>query len=135
MSLATTREDLLRALLEGICGEIGRSLRTLEQSCPIDTVCLSGGLSGTDAVCQLLADMTGITVCRPDGGDATTRGAWMSAACCLKLVPGWNGAWEKAGGGIRKRFEPDAPLTAYYHEWLEQIEGLGRGVEDICWKD
>ena len=113
LTLSATREDLLRALLEGIFDEICESLRAMETLQNVETICLSGGLSRTDEVCGLLADMTGKTVFHSDGGDATSRGAWMSAAVCLGLAGSWSEAWEKART-LQKEFTPDADRHGFY---------------------
>lgn len=89
ISLATTREDLLRALLEGICREIGQGIAALESMIPIHRVVLSGGLTGTPEIGTLMADITGKEVSIADTEDATTRGAWMSAMMVLGKASDW----------------------------------------------
>ena len=112
MTLSTRREDLLRALLEGICTEVSRGLDAM--SADIGRIHVSGGLSRTPEICRLLADVTGHEVLRSGEGDATTRGAWMSAAVCLGLAPDWDAAWEQIRDGESDIFRPDTDNTALY---------------------
>ena len=89
ISLATTRADLLRALLEGICREIGKGIAALESVSPIERVVLSGGLTKTPEIISLMADITGKDVSATATEDATTQGAWLSAMMALGLASDW----------------------------------------------
>ena len=115
LSLAVTKADLIRGLLEGILLEIADCLRAMEQLQQVSTLCISGGLSGTDGICQLLADVTGKPVVRT-GGNATTQGAWMSAAVCLGLCKTWREAWA-ALPAEQTRFAPDPAAQAFYQAY------------------
>lgn len=89
ISLASTKEDMLRALLEGICWEIKRGIVALERVSPIDRVVLSGGLTKTPEVISLMAEVTGKNVSAAETEDATTQGAWLSAMMALGLRSDW----------------------------------------------
>ena len=89
MSLASTKEDMLRALLEGICCEIHKGIAALEHISPIDRVVLSGGLTKTPEVISLMAEITGKNVSAAETEDATTQGAWLSAMMALGLRSDW----------------------------------------------
>lgn len=89
ISLATTKEDLLRGLLEGICREIGNGIAAMEAVTPIDRVVLSGGLTKTPEVVSLMGEIIEKTVVAADTEDATTQGAWLSAMTALGIVSDW----------------------------------------------
>lgn len=122
MTLSTSREDMLRALLEGICVAVSRSLETM--CADIACIHVSGGLSRTPEICQLLADVTGRPVRRIGGDDATTRGAWMSASRCLGQALTWDEAWERIRPPAETLLVPVAENTALYEKLREKMDVL-----------
>jgi sugar (pentulose or hexulose) kinase len=130
MEIGTSRLDLLRALLESICIEVGENLCHMEEDQPLTVLCVSGGLSQTPEVCQLLADVTGKMVTAAPGGDATTRGAWMSAVHCLGLVDSWEAAWERIRPRESRTFQPDTRLASQYREISEEMERLYQSIQN-----
>lgn len=95
MTIATTKYDLIRALLEGICNEIRKQLDEMERISPINNIRISGGLTKTPEFCELLADALQRTVIRSDDGNATTNGAWMSAMYALEQEPDMKKIYER----------------------------------------
>ena len=124
ISLATTKYDLLRALLEAICVEIGESLRRMKNGQPFCELRLGGGLSRTPELCQLLADVTGTKVLVSESSDATTRGAWMSAAQCFGVVEDWDDAWKIARPRQEQIYLPDLVQTSVYNRIAAEMERL-----------
>ncbi len=124
LSLGTTKSDLLRALLEGICVEIAQSVQTMERIHPIHTIRLSGGLSKTAELGQLLSDVTGICVTLSDDSDATTLGAWMSTAKCLKIVRSWQEAWDMVCPAQQLCLHPRPELKAFYEQHAAHMEHI-----------
>ena len=124
IGLGTTKLDLLRALLESICVEIGRSLDQMERVQPLKTLCVGGGLSQTPEVGQLLADVTGKETLCFDDSAATTRGAWMSAARCLGLSEDWAELWALARPAEHRAFGPRRDRAAEYKEISARMERL-----------
>ena len=122
LTLSTRREDMLRALLESICVEVGRGLEAMGA----DVACIhvSGGLSRTPEICRLLADVTGRQVRRIGGDDATTRGAWMSASRCLGQTVTWDDAWDRIRPPAEERFDPAAENTALYEKLRQKMDAL-----------
>ena len=122
LTLATAKHDMLRALLESICVEVGGSLRQMTGT--VREIRLSGGLSRTKELCQLLADVTGVPVIASDDSDATTRGAWMSAAKCLGKAETWGAVWEIAKPCQEQLFLPDLDLRSVYDRISKKTERL-----------
>jgi xylulokinase len=84
LSLANTREDIVRAFLEGVAlntrrllGPVGKFLGR-----PVETINLVGGGGQSDVWAQIMADVLGVTVRRVrDPIQANARGAaWIAAA-------------------------------------------------------
>lgn len=114
LSLSTTRADLIRALLEGICCEVRYWIAQMNQLCPIRTVRVSGGLTRSEEICQLLSDVLGLEVIVQDDGNATTRGAWMAASHCLEMVSDWDSAWHLVAREPQRIFCPDRQAEPFY---------------------
>ena len=123
LSLASTKYDMLRALLEALCVEVRRSLRQMTDG-GIREIRLSGGMSRTPELCRLLADAAGAAVVAAEDGDATTRGAWMSAAVCLGTAETWEAAWELARPGREQIFMPDPAQKPVYDRIAAEIQRL-----------
>jgi xylulokinase len=63
ISLETTRGDLLRAVIEGICFHFRWLLECQAKKCKIsDTIRFAGGLARINIMNQILADVTGHTI-------------------------------------------------------------------------
>lgn len=129
LSLGTTKLDLLRGLLEGICVEIGQNLDSMEIGQAIHTLYLGGGLSQTPELGQLLSDVTGLEISCSDQSDATTRGAWMSAVHCLRLVSNWDNTWQQIRPTEKYRFSPNPELTALYKGIAAKMERLYSAIQ------
>lgn len=131
LSLETGRLDMLRALLESIVIEVGRSLRSMEELEPVALLSVSGGLSHTPEMRQLLADVTGKTVLYFEDDEATTRGAWMSAGHRLGLTARWAEAWTQARPAECLEYVPAPEKTALYARKVEQLEALYRSIRNL----
>ena len=83
VTLSTRRQDMLRALLEGICLELGQGLEKLGQYVPLGEVAINGGLTNSALFNQMQSDVYGRPVTRRGKADATARGALMVGACAL----------------------------------------------------
>lgn len=127
LSLSTTRADLLRALLEGICGEIGGHMARMERYMPIKAVFASGGLTKSAGLNQLQADVYGKPVRRCDGAEATARGAWMNAAVALGVCGGLEQAWNVLGHE-EQVFLPNKAVGEQYGLLREKMERLYAGT-------
>ncbi len=76
---------------------------------------VSGGLSSVDAICRLLADLTGTPVYRPVHLEATARGT------CY-LLAGRPDQWEEQAPGDLFEPEEGPSLSHRYHRWQEEME-------------
>lgn len=79
ISLSTTRDELLCALLLGIFREVKLNLDSFARYVPLAEGFVSGGLTQTRVVNQMLADALGMPLTRLDDAESTARGALISA--------------------------------------------------------
>lgn len=74
LTLGTTREDMLKALLEGICMEIGNNIASFEKYVPLHKIFINGGLSSARPS----------TRCRPTS-TASPSSAWTTPRVLLSV--------------------------------------------------
>ena len=80
LTLATSRGDMARAVLEGIAIELANGLDALEALCgQIGTVTVSGGMSRSTLFNQIQSNVFARAISRPAHDEATAFGAWLSA--------------------------------------------------------
>ena len=110
-------QDKPLAVLESIAFLLMRNFEHLYATAPRPcSLIVSGGLSRLDALCQLLADLTGVTVERVEEMEASARGAGF-------LLLGARGYWR---GGVTTPFAPIArPIAGErYRRWTRLMEEL-----------
>jgi glycerol kinase len=78
---------------------------------------VTGGMSQSDWLCQRLADLVGLAVCRGDQ-EATARGVAMLAAP-------WLPAPSVGSGAALQRFSPTGPQAALQARYQALLELLG----------
>ena len=127
-SLGTRREDLIRALYEGIACEISKSIDVLPEVCRrANTIAVAGGMSGSDVYNQILCDFTGRRLTRSENIQATAVGAYVSAAVCSGLYSDYADALAAArSGDTRKVFKPNAENIRLYRSIQSRSESLYR---------
>jgi glycerol kinase len=97
LSLATTRGEMARAVLEGIAIELKHSLDVIEQHCgPVAQVQVAGGLTRLALFNQIQADVLERPVQCLGGDEATSRGAWMAGAVAVGLAASHAAAFQAA---------------------------------------
>ncbi len=90
MDLNTDRAHIARAMLESIGHQLRGILETIEAQTGLAPSQLSvgGGLSRSNAACQIQADVLGIPVIRPAESETTARGAALLAGLGAQI---WHG--------------------------------------------
>ncbi len=117
ITLNTSREDMLKALLESICMEIGNNIASFEKYVPLEKILINGGLSKSEAFNRMQADVYGKPVIRMDNAESTAIGALMVASVTM----GCYRNAEEAFTGIRKNagareYEVHEDIHAVYQE-------------------
>lgn len=85
VTLATTKKDMLRSLLEGISYEIANGIDTMKKYLDISDIYVNGGLTGSEPFNEIQCNVYGTRIIRRGKSDATVRGALMVAATALGL--------------------------------------------------
>ena len=129
-SLGTRREDLIRALYEGIACEISKSIDVLPEICRrANAIAVAGGMSGSDVYNQILCDFTGRELMRSENIQATAVGAYVSAAVCCGLYSDYAAALAAARSGDERRvFKPNADNMRLYRSIQSRSESLYRAA-------
>jgi glycerol kinase len=124
LTRGTTRAHLVRATLEAISYEVRDVVDTLPAESALTTLRVDGGASANDLLCQLQADLLGVTVERPRIVDTTALGAAFMAGL-------GTGVWSSTDQlretwQLDRRFEPDAAAgqrtTDGYAQWQKAVE-------------
>ncbi len=104
------------AVVESILFLIQANLDELSATGPaIDRLCVSGGLASQDGICQRLADLSGLTVFRPDQQEATAYGlAW--------LLAGQQVSWKEHQTGNEFRPGEGGAIRQRYHRWQQLMK-------------
>jgi len=131
LSLASTREDILRAMLEGIALNTRWLLGPVRKFLgrPVESINLVGGGGQSEVWPQILADTLGVTVRRVrDPIQANARGAaWIAAA----------GLGEIAFGDVPRlvefdgEFEPDAAARPVYDAQYETFTQIHKQMRPV----
>ena len=124
LTLAHTKADLARAILEGLTYELRLNLEVLKSGgVVIDQLRAIGGGARSDLWLQIKADITGIPVARPRITEAASWGAALLAGAAAGIFPS---AAQAAAGllSIERVYTPDPQRAARYSE----LYGLYREV-------
>lgn len=119
MTLATRPAHIARATLEAIALQIGDVLDAIAADLGIDLPELSidGGAARNAMLAQMLADLTGRTIVRPEIAEASALGVARMAAQALGLAA-------TPASAATDRFEPELTTgarTTIRHNWRESV--------------
>jgi xylulokinase/glycerol kinase len=125
LTMATTRADMARAVVEGIAFEIAKNLRLLEGlGVPIESVRVAGGLTTLDLFNQIQADAFAKPVLRYDNNEASSLGALISAGVTLGLFADHQEAFRTIMSTDPRRYEPEDAVTRRYRTILQRKDAL-----------
>ena len=120
LSFATTRADMIRAVMEGVAYALRHNLdAALEAGCRVTELRSSGGAAASDTWMAIKAAVTGCPMTA--SGTATVRGAAMLAGMGVGALDSW-AAWKTAVNG--KRFMPEEALIPEYEKGYRQYRSL-----------
>lgn len=112
----TIKGDFARAALEALAGEIWECLQNQRRFEGVtDRLVCAGGLSHSKLYNQILADTCNVPLEVQRQNEATTVGAFMSAAVTLGLQPDLRAAWCSICGGT-DLYVPDRERHKRYME-------------------
>ena len=118
LSASSGRRDMARAMMEAIAADAAdNARRVMAMSGRTGRVFAAGGITESGIFRRILCDTLGMDIRFPADAEATSRGAWMTAAAALGLYPSPEAAGDTAGvydGGTVYR--PDAASHDIYTE-------------------
>lgn len=115
LSLGTKREQLARAVLEGIALEIDENLELMESLIGrIDEVNVAGGLTKSELFCTIQASAYNRRVIRHANTEASSLGSVMNALVGLGVYPDLESAYQTMVSGERLVFEPETDAVRRY---------------------
>lgn len=101
-------QEKILTWIESVIFQIAVNIGLMKRSGEIRAVRISGGFSKSNAICQKLADICELDVCRSDNADATLQGA---ACMATGLSPNWQPEFQletflpKENPQLKKRFQ------------------------------
>ncbi len=128
MSLATTKKDIVRAVLEGICFEMKDIVRAqLAAGIEVETVRLVGGAAKSPFWSQMLADILGLPIEILATQEAGCLGAAMYAGVGTGLFESCDAAAQRAVKVVRC-YEPNPAHAEAYDDAFSRFVELYEGV-------
>ncbi len=125
ITLATTRQDMMRSLLESICYEIRNGIDMMQKYVKISDIYVNGGLTNSTPFNVMQTNVYGFKITRLGKADATARGALIIAATGLGLYDTAADAYEVIGKSDDvKVFEPQEELVALYEDYRARMNDL-----------
>jgi xylulokinase len=114
LTLDTTREEVLKALMEGLCFELKRNIEYLRYcGIPLEILSVTGGASRSDFWVSLKATVTGCRCQVPQITDAAAFGAALLAGVACGKLSGADSLRELATRGMRVT-DPEPELAELY---------------------
>lgn len=113
------KADFARALLEGIASDLNDCLQTVEELSEREpnAVYAAGGMTKNETYCQILSDMFGKKLHKPEICEATGMGAWISAQVYLKNVETYAEAYKTYANNEKENcYIPNLENTQRYRE-------------------
>lgn len=130
LRLGNKKEELFRALLEGIGAELTDCIASVSEQCNgnKNKIYASGGLMQNPEYGQMLSDMLGRKVYQPSVYEATGAGAWIVAAVALGKFPSYETACQCYSETMETMiWNPNFEVNRVY----KQINVLRRKYEKI----
>jgi glycerol kinase len=125
VTLGTKRGDLARAVLEGIAAEVADNLQVMEEIVgPVQNLSVAGGLTKVALFNQIQADMYNKDITRYSDEEASSLGAWVSAAKTLQIFPSYEAAFFKATQATDSATFSKNPATAASYEILKKQKNI-----------
>ncbi|WP_343248271.1 FGGY-family carbohydrate kinase [Diplocloster hominis] len=123
LRLSSTREDLIKGVLEGVTYELRQNMEQLERGCgrPLPSLYASGGGAGSDFWLQLKADITGKTIYKVSCPEAGCAAAAMLAGIGAGIytdLPQTVPFYVKTGGRFYTNRKNYNIYTEFYEEYV-----------------
>ena len=132
VTLATRRSEMLKSVLEGIFMEMANRIESIACYMEIDKVYVSGGMTASDVICQLQADIYGRPILIKQDAETTAFGAFL----CAMVSLGRYADMEAAQAALNpmdevRTFRPDPEKHEAYREKRERMNRIYAALRDI----
>ena len=125
ISLAEGRKDMVKALLEGIFMEIRNNILLLGEYVGIHKAYISGGLTNSEVINRIQADVYGISLYHMEDSESTAYGALMVALVGQGVYKTFDEAFDAVRGGTKTGcFQPRKEIFAAYEEKRVRMNGM-----------
>lgn len=132
VTLATTKKDMLRSLLEGISYEIANGIDTLKKYLDIAEIYVNGGLTGSGPFNEIQCNVYDTEIIRRGETDATARGALMVAAAALGLYPSVEEAFAVISRNDHtKTYLPQKELAPVYAQYRREMNRAYKNMSSV----
>lgn len=131
LNLSTTRGELTRSIIEGLQFEVMINLQCLKEAgFLVRELFASGGMSQSDLVLQMKADILGLPVHRLENPQTGTMAMAILGSVAKGIYPDISSA---VAGLVRRgrTFYPDARLQEEYSEMFEQYKNMYQAVKMV----
>ncbi len=131
ITLATTRTEIFKSFLESLFLEFRNHLDIFRKYVPLGTIYVSGGMTKSETINQLLADVIGMEIVVRDDSEATARGAWLVALTGLGYYKTVDEAIHSVkGAGAEHHYKPDPEKAAAYQKKQLRMNALYQKIEN-----
>ncbi len=130
LTLGTTKQDMLRSLLEGICYEIRNGIDVMNQYVAVSDIYINGGLSNSVPFNEIQTNVYGRKIIRRGAADATARGALMIAGVALGLFADMEEAFAVIGHQDQvTTYVPDETKVQEYETYRAQMNQIYKNMQ------
>lgn len=130
MTMNHTREDYLRATIEGVAMNLAVILRAFRENAAIDDLILTGGGAQGDVVTKILADVLGCSMTRTNHPkEATSMAAAVIAGVGAGLYEGFDAIYRFID--LMPSMKPDAQAQKYYEERIRVFDDCYEALKGV----
>jgi len=131
LGIDTTREEIFKAILEGITFEAMVNLECLEKAgIAVNELRVSGGLAKSDYMLQLKADMMGRKIVSLNASEAGTVGVAILAAAAGGIFKSIDEAVSRLVT-VKREYRPDDKRTLAYAEKFQTYKKIYPAFKSI----
>ncbi|MBC8571185.1 FGGY-family carbohydrate kinase [Zongyangia hominis] len=127
------RADMIKAVYEGIVFSNYSNMLRMERFDRVKRLWLVGGGARSDPYGQIFADVTGLPVRVPEGGEVTARGVALGLLTALGVCGSFDAAMDLPVA-VRREFVPDPGRHAQYQKKFALYARLEREMKPL-WRE
>jgi xylulokinase len=132
LSLAHSRADMARAVMEGIAYELRWVIQQMRQGgLAVEELTMVGGAAESPVWPQIVADVTGVPVALPSSRQAAGQGAAILAGVGAGHFPDAEAGFA-AFGGQKTCLAPDPDLGSIYDEGFHAYRDYHEALKDLA---